>query len=414
MIILPDQALIPRPRTAIHPKDNKEEKGTQVENPKGKTDELEGKLAQTNEHNKLMRSVLEGDKDKVNEANILKESMNQSLSSFVPDMTFAQMTKNFSMAKKLYGPRLLRELTGYDPNYLEKNIKIPEFQRDIKKKLDDKFKQLKRDGLLDKDNKITDQGVELATLITYISEIEQLKPKGLYGQYLQKKRSHYGVSDDIKPFNRDRYRDIAVKQTVKTALRRGHSKLEFEDLRAFERKQKGSIHVVYALDSSGSMKGDKMDRCKKAGVALAYKGIQEKDHIGLLVFGDQVIKKINPTQDFKKLIRELVDIKASKETDLVSAIKESIDMFPETGATKHLILLTDAVPTKGDNPVEKTLEMAQLATHHDITISLVGINLDEKGEDLAQKIVDIGKGKLYVARDTDNIDQIVLEDYYGL
>ncbi len=35
----------------------------------------------------------------------------------------------------------------------------------------------------------------------------------------------------IIPFRKTRYRDLAVKQSIKTALRRGHSQIQKEDLR---------------------------------------------------------------------------------------------------------------------------------------------------------------------------------------
>jgi hypothetical protein len=42
----------------------------------------------------------------------------------------------------------------------------------------------------------------------------------------------------------------------------------------------------------------------------------------------------------------------------------------------------------------------------------VGIKLDKKAEELAENIVQIGKGRFYRARGLSDIDHIVLEDYY--
>jgi len=79
-----------------------------------------------------------------------------------------------------------------------------------------------------------------------------------------------------------------------------------------------------------------------------------------------------------------------------------------------LILITDALPTIGEEPENETLKEASIARNNGITISLIGINLNEKGRKLAEKIVEIGRGRLYVVRDTEKIDKIVLEDYYSL
>ena len=52
-----------------------------------------------------------------------------------------------------------------------------------------------------------------------------------------------------------------------------------------------------------------------------------------------------------------------------------------------------------------------MAKANDISISLDGINLDKKGKQLAEKIVEIGQGRLYLANNIKDLDLIVLEDY---
>lgn len=393
-----------------------DEPSPQVDKKKTGMEELSGQLSSQTEEDKLMHSVLDADKDKIEEGDILNDAMNQGMSSFTPDMMFDQMVKNYNLAKNIYGEKILRKLSGYDPNYIEKNINIPEFQREVKSKISEKVKKMKKDGLLDKENKITSEGTKLATLVLYRQELDKLKPKGLQGPMQHEKRSFHGISDDVENFSKGkRYRDIALKQSVKTAIRRGHSSLQMEDLKAFTRKSKGKINIIYAIDSSGSMKGAKIDKTKRAGVALAFKSIEEKNKVGIIIFGEKVEKKIDITTDFMKIVTELTDIKASKETNLIAPIKEAIEMFPHNkDSTNHLILLTDALPNLGDDPQKQVLEMAGLAANRKITISLVGMNLDREGEKLARQIVEIGQGKLYIAKETDDIDKLVLEDYYSL
>ena len=82
--------------------------------------------------------------------------------------------------------------------------------------------------------------------------------------------------------------------------------------------------------------------------------------------------------------------------------------------TKHLVLITDAVPTVGEDPGKSTLNFVERASAYGITISVIGIALSKEGTELAKKIVEIGKGRLYVVRDLENLDRVVLEDYYNL
>ncbi|MBW2990912.1 VWA domain-containing protein [Candidatus Woesearchaeota archaeon] len=374
-------------------------------------EELSGKLSRQSKENKLMHSVLENDKEIIDEGKLLSESINQNLSSFVPDMMFKNMVNDYKLAKQLYGEVIIRKLTGYEPGFVEKNIKIPEFQEELKKRIEDNIKRLKQKELLNKEGEITDDGLKLSSLILYTEELDKLRIKGL-GEKKEKKKDIYGDKKDYEPYKKTRYRDIAIRQSVKTAIRRQHTKLLKEDLRIYEREKKGGISIIYALDASGSMKGEKIGVGKRAGVALAYKAINEKNKVGLIVFGEDVKKIVPPTLDFNDILRSITSIRARAETDIAKTIQKAIELFGSSKETRHLILLTDVLPTKGKKPEQATLQAVSIARDQDITISVVGINLDKEGEKLAKRIIEISEGRLYKVKNLEVLDTVILEDYY--
>lgn len=376
-----------------------------------KAEELSGKLARQSKEDKLMHSVLENDKEIIEEGKLLTESINQNLSSFVPDLIFRNLVNDYKLAKQLYGELIIRKLTGYEPGFVEKNIKIPEFKEEIKKNIEENVKQLKNKDLLNKEGEVTDHGLKLSSLILYTEELDKLRIKGL-GEKKEKKKDIYGDKKDYVPYKKTRYRDIAIKQSIKTAIRRQHSKLLKEDLRIFERQKKGGISIIYALDASGSMKGEKIGVGKRAGVALAYKAINERNKVGLIVFGEDVKKTVPPTLDFDEILRSITSIRAKAETDIAKTIQKAIELFGISKETKHLILLTDVLPTKGKKPEEATLRAVSTARDQDITISVVGINLDKQGLKLAKRIIEISNGRLYKVKNLEVLDTIILEDYY--
>ena len=106
--------------------------------------------------------------------------------------------------------------------------------------------------------------------------------------------------------------------------------------------------------------------------------------------------------------------RAKRQTDIGKTLKAAIDLFPHWNGTKHLIILTDALPTAGKDPVKETLQAASVASSNGITISLIGLGLNEEGKKLAEQIVQIGNGRLSVIKETDRLDVIVLEDYYSV
>jgi Mg-chelatase subunit ChlD len=378
-----------------------------------KSEELSGKLSKQSEENKLMNSVVENDKEQIDNGKLLAEGINQNLSSFVPDMMLKNMINDYKLAKQLYGEFMVRKLTGYDPSFVEKNLKIPEFKEEIRKNIEENIKKLKDEGLINKEGEITNRGLKLSSLVLYTEELDRLQLKGL-GEKKEKKKDPYGDKKDYESYKKTRYRDIAVKQSVKTAIRRGHTELKKEDLRLYEREKKGGISIIYALDSSGSMKGEKIKMGKMAGVALAYKAISEKNKVGVIVFNEEVKNFILPTLDFQDVLMSLANIRSRAETDFAAMINKAIEMFSGTKGTKHLVLLTDVLPTKGINPEDETLKAVSIARNDNITISIIGINIDDDGSKLAKKIISISNGRLYRVKTLDKLDAVVLEDYYNL
>ncbi|MBW2968114.1 VWA domain-containing protein [Candidatus Woesearchaeota archaeon] len=392
----------------------RQEEGEKAElNKLSRAEELKGKLDFQAVDDKLMHSVLENDQQKIDAGLLVEEAINRGIGAFNPDMMFEKLVKNYTMTKSLFGEALIRAVSGYDPEYLEKNLGIPEFQRELHKKIEERMDRFKDDGVLDKQGLVTEKGIELAALIMCIQELDNIIPKGIHGERSHKKAYIYGDKQDTRGYRKgDRYKDVAIKMSAKTAIRRGHDRIELSDLKTYERQSKGEVYIIYALDASGSMKGDKIGVCKKAGVALAYRAIQEKDKVGLIVFGTDVKEAIPPTNDFGLLLNSITRVKASAETDMAATIRKAVELFPNTKVTKHLLLLSDALPTKGEDPEKATLEAASVARTAGVTVSLVGINLDSKGKKLAEKLVEIGDGKLYLVRDLKEVDKIVLEDYY--
>jgi len=377
-------------------------------------DALEGKLSMQLVEDKLMHSILQSDKKTVDHAELLQESANQNIGAFTPDMLYSRFVNKFSVVEQLMGPKLVRLLTGYSSDYIEKNINIPEFQRELKQQLEENINDLKKEKLLDKDGRITDKGTELSSLLL-LKHLDQYQTKDATGEKHSKTTSHYGERTHTRPYRKgDRYKDIHLRRTIRRAIRRGHTTIEPEDLIVSVREGKGTISIIYALDASSSMKGDKISACKKAGVSLAHNAIKEKDKVGLVVFGSEVTTAIEPTTDFGRILTHINAIRPARQTDFTRMINKSIELFPPGAETKHLVIITDAAPTVGKDPEKATINSVSQARACGITISIIGINLDEKSTNLAREITSIGSGRLTIVKHLDELGNVVLQDYRTL
>ena len=59
-------------------------------------------------------------------------------------------------------------------------------------------------------------------------------------------------------------------------------------------------------------------------------------------------------------------------------------------------------------------ELVAYGTHSHSKLKLYVQALDKKGEKLAKEIVKLSNGRLYIMKDVENLDKIILEDYYSL
>ncbi len=377
-------------------------------------DELSGKLKSDPEEKRLMKTVLEDDKEAIDDAHLIMEAINQGMGALTPELLFEQLVKNFKLTKQIIGETIIRALTGYEPEQVERNLNIPEFTQEIKEKIRQKLQQLRKEKLIDTEHQLTEKAMKLAALLLYTEELDSLKAKG-YGEKNRKRTASYGEVEATKPYGKERYRDIALRSTIKKALKRQHTEFEKRDLESFERESRGKNTIIYALDASGSMKGKKLEQCKKAGIALAYKAIEGNDLVGIVVFGKQVRQEVKPTRDFHLLMQEITRIRALEQTDLALTIRKAAELLAESRADskRHLILITDILPTAGEEPEKSTLEAVSDIAAQGITVSVIGISPEEEGKKLAEKIVEIGKGRFMVARNINDVDVMVLEDYYA-
>ncbi|MFT4326177.1 MAG: vWA domain-containing protein [Candidatus Woesearchaeota archaeon] len=372
---------------------------------------MDGKLESNPEDEKLARSVIEDDNAKA-DGNLIQEGVNQGLGAFVPETLFSNIVKNYKQAKQLYGEKILSEVTGYSPDYVEKNAKIPEFQKELESNIGERIKRLQKNNYISKDGIIQEKGYKLSSLVMYTQELDQLEAKGLLGEKENKEKAHYGQRKDSDFYKKgDRYADIDVMKTLKVAIRRGHTKIQAGDLKIFERESKGNLEIIYAIDASGSMKGKKIEMSKKAGIALAYKAIENKDRVGLLAFGDRIKAKVQPTTDFTEFLEKTARIQANNETNFPEAIEESIRTFSQDNNMKHLIFITDGMPTAGEDPEKEALEAISKAVSANITVSMIGIEVQEDSAKFLREAAEIGKGKFHNVANVEELDVIILQDY---
>lgn len=365
----------------------------------------------------IISQILEPRSDIGRNAKILREMLNRGVVSFDSKHLAKMIISNARSAFSVYGREFLQALTGMSILDLETFEGKYERLDMLKKTIDKKLTEMKKAGYIIteiNETKISEKGIELAAISTIIDEMDIVARFGSGDHKVYTTGNTVkGYPLAIREYRRgDSYKDISVRQTIKRAMLRGHEKILKEDLRVFERTKSVNLDIVYLLDISGSMHGKKIDAGKKAAIGLAIQGTRVGDRIGVIAFNTKPYRVVNPTTRVKTIARHIVSMMPSSSTDIAAAISEARKMLDESSHPeygKHIILITDAIPTSGDDdPVENTYREVNKTIRYGITISVVGIDLTSEGEEIARNITRMARGRFYHIENPDELNKIVL------
>ncbi len=359
-----------------------------------------------------MHTVIQADSDGIDHGRTVREAANHNVGAFTPDMAFNKIVNNYREAERLMGDTLIRELTGYDTDYIERNANIPEFQRELKDQIKQNVDELQRENIVDDNYNVTPQGNSLAAYHLILEELDELEGEGWIGDKESQQRFHTGDVQGFKRYTSSQpYRDISTRRTLKVAARRARDSIKPADLRLQNRRSEGNAEIIFCVDVSGSMTGAKLSAAKKAAVALSYKASVSNDDVGVVFFANGV-RSIAPLgSDLDRVAEELVGVKPGGETDLGRGLEQALSMLGSSSGDQHIFLLTDALQTKGEVPERAVLPVVEQATRRSVDITVLGLNLDENGVRLAETIVDRSDGDLYRVENAEDTDRVVIEAY---
>lgn len=350
----------------------------------------------------------ESEKTEREQGMLIEEMAAQGIGHFNPDLFFENLTNDYRSAKELYGERLISLATGESAEYVQRNIRIPEFEHALREKLRKQKRELEKRGLI-KNDSLTEAAYVMAAENFLSDALEQLH-RSSFNDALGTTKSRSGMRRDDKPYRSEPYRDIDLRKTIKRAARRGHTRIERSDLRAFERASRPKREIIFCVDASGSMKGEKISQARKAFFSLSARAMREHDRVGLLTFSSEGEVSYPTSTPLPDMLISMVEVAPRGKTSLARAITDAQGLFTERETEQHIILITDINPTEGPKPFEDALKAAGRAREKNISISVVSIRAEEEAVLLGQRIAQMTRGRYYAA-DAGQLGSIVLHDY---
>lgn len=122
--------------------------------------------------------------------------------------------------------------------------------------------------------------------------------------------------------------------------------------------------VIFVLDTSGSMQGEKMRQAREA-LRFCVEHLAADDRFNLVTFSSEVHlfrDGLVPSKRFRKQAIDFIDkIKARGGTNINDALLRALSMVPQRQRPTSIIFLTDGLPTVGVTRVEEILSNVRRA-----------------------------------------------------
>jgi len=124
-------------------------------------------------------------------------------------------------------------------------------------------------------------------------------------------------------------------------------------------------NVVFVLDRTGSMAGEKIDQAKKA-LAFCLNTLKEQDHFNIITFNESPSlmfhEMVSPTKEIRRQALADIDrIEANGSTDINQALKGAKKQLGGIDSPRnYVVFLTDGLPTAGETDPNTILRNAKM------------------------------------------------------
>ncbi|MGB9586967.1 MAG: VIT domain-containing protein [Armatimonadota bacterium] len=139
-------------------------------------------------------------------------------------------------------------------------------------------------------------------------------------------------------------------------------------------------NIVFILDRTGSMAGEKIVQAKDA-LKYCLKSLKTNDHFNVITYNetsDPLWDSLKPASqaNIESALKVIDKVDASGGTNLNQALIDALKAYPEKGNANFIVFLTDGLPTVGEQNIETILNNAKSANKAKVRIFAFGVGYD--------------------------------------
>jgi len=178
--------------------------------------------------------------------------------------------------------------------------------------------------------------------------------------------------------------------------------------------QRTAKTVVFAVDRSGSMSGEKMEQAK-AAAKFVLNNLHEGDTFNIVAY-DSEIETFRPElEKFTKETREAAlgfvnGLYAGGSTNIDGALARTLGMLKDSNRPSYVIFLTDGLPTIGETNEAAIVRHAEQANQVRGRVFAFGVGYDVNSR-LLDKLARTGHGQSEYVRPDEDLETAVSNLY---
>jgi Ca-activated chloride channel family protein len=169
--------------------------------------------------------------------------------------------------------------------------------------------------------------------------------------------------------------------------------------------------VIFVLDTSGSMRGEKLEQAKDA-LEFVLDELNDEDRFNIVTFSTgvrQYENRLRPADERREARRFVRNLTASGGTDINRALLEALDQVDEERPT-IIIFLTDGLATEGEIETDRILDNVDDAASDNVRIFAFGVG-DDVNTILLDTMAEAHRGASAYVRPGEDIDEEVSAFY---
>lgn len=187
--------------------------------------------------------------------------------------------------------------------------------------------------------------------------------------------------------------------------------------RVVDPKDRKPAILTFVVDVSGSMNLENRLELVKKALGLLLNQLKPSDRVGLVVYGSEARKILDPTSDREVLRDAISRLSPEGSTNAEDGLRTGYEMaarFARRDAINRVILCSDGVANVGRTGSDSILQVIERqAKENDIELTTVGFGMGNYNDVLMEQLANKGDGRYAYVDTLEEARRIFVEELTG-